>query len=75
MSPDSVILIDEKVLPEMGVHWQATSIDITMMMAGGAIERTEEHWNRVLHSAGFKAKKVWRYTKTLTDSVIVAVPL
>lgn len=40
IDPDSVILIDEMVLPDRNVHWHSTQIDLTMMVALAAVERT-----------------------------------
>jgi demethylsterigmatocystin 6-O-methyltransferase len=74
LGPDSVILIDEMVLPATGVHWQATQLDFTMMTALASMERTEEQWHALLDSAGLKAQKMYTYTLSLRDSIIVAVP-
>lgn len=74
MGPDSVILLDDMVLPEKGVHWHATQIDMTMMVGLASMERTEEQWHAMLKSAGLKAKKIYTYTESLRDSIIVAVP-
>jgi demethylsterigmatocystin 6-O-methyltransferase len=74
MGPDSVILIDDMVLPTTNVHWQATQIDMAMMTALASMERTEEQWHTLLDAAGLTAKKTYTYTTSLKDSIIVAVP-
>ncbi|ODQ74016.1 hypothetical protein LIPSTDRAFT_336413 [Lipomyces starkeyi NRRL Y-11557] len=74
MAPDSVILIDDMVLPDSGVHWQATQIDLIMMTALASQERTREQWYDLLGMAGLKINKVYTYTASLQDSIIEAVP-
>ncbi|KAA8575032.1 hypothetical protein EYC84_004253 [Monilinia fructicola] len=75
MGPDSAILIDDMVIPETGAHWHATQIDFVMMTVLASTERTEEQWHALLASAGLKAKKIVKYTVSLGDSIIAAVPL
>ena len=74
MSKDSAILIEEMVLPVSGVHWQATQVDLTMMCALAAVERTEEHWRALLDSVGLKIDKIFVHKPSVHESVIVAVP-
>ena len=71
---DSRILIDEVVLPDQGVPWQATGMDLTMMACLGALERTREQWNTLLESSGLKILDVHVHDSALCNSVIVAVP-
>ena len=74
MDKDSVILIDDMVLPNRGAHWRATQIDLAMMAGLAAMERTEKQWYSMLEAAGLKIKQIYTYTPELRDSVIVAVP-
>jgi demethylsterigmatocystin 6-O-methyltransferase len=71
MDKESRILIDEVVPPNQGVHWQASQMDLTMMAALGAKERTKEEWNSLVDSAGLKVLQVYTYTLTLQNSVLV----
>lgn len=75
MGPDSAILIDEMVIPETGAHWHATQIDLVMMTVLASTERTEGEWHALLASVGLQAKKIVKYTASLGDSIIVAVPV
>ncbi|KAF7902747.1 hypothetical protein EAF00_002650 [Botryotinia globosa] len=75
MGPDSAILIDEMVIPETGAHWHATQIDLVMMTVLASTERTEGQWHALLASVGLEAKKIVKYTASLGDSIIVAVPV
>ena len=72
MGKDSVLLIDDMVLPDSGVHWQAAQLDMTMMVGMAAVERTREQWYTLLESAGLKIERIWTYTTSLQDSVIEA---
>ena len=74
MTADSVIIIDEMVIPSQNVPWRAAQLDITMMTCLAAQERTQKQFEAVLTSAGLKLVKVLRYTEELGDSILVAVP-
>ena len=74
MDSNSVILIDDMVIPNKGAHWRTTSLDITMMSGLAAMERSERQWYQLLDSAGLKVTNIYKYTEDLGDSVIVAVP-
>lgn len=74
MEKDSVILIDEMALPDVKVHWQASQLDIFMMLSLGAMERTVTQWHILLESVGLKIVKIHTYTDLLKDSIIVAAP-
>ena len=74
MDENSVILIDEMILPNEGVHWQQAQLDLMVMSTVSAIERSEKEWYALLDDAGLKIRGVHRYTETLHDSIIVAVP-
>jgi hypothetical protein len=74
MDSGSLILIDEMVLSNKGVPWQATQIDLTMMSALAAQERTIEQWYALLDRAGLKIVEIQTYEPALQDSIIVAVP-
>jgi demethylsterigmatocystin 6-O-methyltransferase len=74
LGPDSRIVIDEVVLPDTGVPWQAAYLDITMMSTFGSVERTKTEWESLLHQAGLKIVDIHNYDDTKMQSVIVAVP-
>ena len=73
MDRDSVILIDDMVLPNKGANWLQTQIDFTMMAGLAAMERTEKQWYSMLEAAGLRVKQICTYAPELRDSVIVAV--
>ena len=59
---------------ERGVSDRAATLDLTMMVAAGAIERTLGEWQALLDMAGFKIERIETYTVSLNDSIIVATP-
>jgi demethylsterigmatocystin 6-O-methyltransferase len=74
MAEDSLILIDDIVLPDVGVPPFATALDITMMCYLGARERTMEHWTNLMEKAGLKINEIYTYRESQGDSVLEVVP-
>lgn len=74
LAEDSLILIDDMVLPNEGAHWQAAQLDMMMMTTLASRERTEEQWYKLLEGAGLKINRIYTYTSSLKDGVIEAVP-
>lgn len=74
MTKDSVVLIDEVVLPAKGAHWHVTQLDLCMMSCLAATERSEQQWLTLLSAACLRIVKIWTYSEHLRESVIVAVP-
>lgn len=72
--PESQILIDEMVLPNKGVPWEATTVDLTIMASLGARERTMVEWDALLDAAGLKTLRIDTYVARRQDSIIQAVP-
>ncbi|KAI8632432.1 S-adenosyl-L-methionine-dependent methyltransferase [Xylariaceae sp. FL1651] len=70
---DSQILIDEMVLPDSGVPWEATTIDLTIMSSLGSRERTTAEWHALLDAAGLKALRTDTYMARRQDSIIQVV--
>ncbi|PQE16456.1 O-methyl transferase B protein [Rutstroemia sp. NJR-2017a BVV2] len=72
MDSESLILLDEMVLPNEGVDWFATQTDLTMLAAFGSMERTEKQWGELLEGVGLRVRRVVTYTWAFRLSVIVA---
>ena len=70
MSGESRILVDEMVLPDTAASWQATQLDLTMMIGLGSMERTQEQWHAVYSSAGLKVLNTYSYNVSIHDSVV-----
>ncbi|KAK2606306.1 hypothetical protein QQS21_003237 [Conoideocrella luteorostrata] len=73
MGPDSLLLIDDMVLPNEGAHWQATQLDIHMMTVLGSRERSKAQWETLIARAGLQINAIHEYTESLGDSIIECV--
>jgi len=73
MSGESVLLVDEIVLPDVGVHSNATSIDMEMMCAFASQERTQSQWDELFAMEGLTRVKTWVYKATHYESVMKVV--
>ncbi|KAK7408045.1 hypothetical protein QQX98_009818 [Neonectria punicea] len=78
MGPDSVIVIDDKVLPDSkpppgtpGVEYTA-GLSLAMKVMFDALERREAHWRQLLASAGLEIREIRKFTK-FDDAAIIAV--
>jgi len=72
LTEQSVLLIDEIVLPERDATAQGAQHDIEVMICVGGIERTKGQWEALLNSAGLKMYEVVNYDTDFEDSVIIA---
>ena len=74
MAPDSIVFIDDVVMPQVGASWKQTSMDMAMMTMLAAVERTAEEFQVLLQSVGLTIRDIWTYDDEFGDSLIVAVP-
>ncbi|CAO2648033.1 Nn.00g089550.m01.CDS01 [Neocucurbitaria sp. VM-36] len=74
LGPNSLILIDEVVLPETKVPWQVAVMDISMMACLGGIERSKGDWENLLGRAGLKVVDVHIYDDVRFHGITAAVP-
>lgn len=78
MSAESVIIIDEKVLPKEKLEPDApgaefvAGLSLAMKMIFNAQERREVHWRRLLGSAGLVVKEIRKFSK-IDDCIIICV--
>lgn len=70
MTADSVLLIDEMVLPETGVSAIAASIDLTMLSSLASAERTKEEWTELLDDLGLEIVKTYTYNERTYETVM-----
>ncbi|KAL2816681.1 O-methyl transferase B [Aspergillus granulosus] len=73
MEADSALLVDEMILPDGNIHWQATGMDLQMMANHGSQERTRSNWVELLESAGLELKEVLYHGLDAYQGLIVAV--
>ena len=56
----SKLLINEHVIPSVGANWEATYLDLYMMILFGSRERTEDDWRVLLEEkCGVRIVKIW----------------
>jgi hypothetical protein len=67
----SKLLIYEVVLPKKGGTNLMTTLDLQLMNCTSGLERTEDHWARLLKEAGFRIVNISRHTRAV-ESVIGA---
>lgn len=70
---ESQILIDERVFPESGATWEATTADLMMMGSLASRERTAKEWHTLLDMAGLRILQVHSYFPRWQHSIIQAV--
>lgn len=60
MSPESSLLIDDWVLPDVGAPVAGGTYDLMMLMLLSGMERSESQWESLLNSVGLEVTKIWR---------------
>ena len=73
MTAQSVILINDMVLPEAGVPAFAASLDMVTLAAFGSRERRMTEWREMLGDVGLVVKECITYDQELCHSIIGAV--
>lgn len=59
MARDSILLINEYVIPDTGAPFRHATFDVLMMYNCAGIERTLSQWSDLLDKAGFEIVQVW----------------
>ncbi|KAI1452828.1 S-adenosyl-L-methionine-dependent methyltransferase [Annulohypoxylon moriforme] len=72
MDDNSLILIDELVLPDRGAHRYETQLDLAMLSMLNAEARTKTHWHQLLTESGFEVKDIVLYEKEAREAIIIA---
>jgi len=70
MGPQSVLLVDEQVLPEERVNFIAACIDITMLSAFASMERTEQQWGEVFKDGGLELVRTFVYNSVNYENLM-----
>lgn len=70
MQPDSVLIVDEMVFPEVGVNFNASCIDLTMLSAFASMERTEAQWRDMFENVGLRLVKTYTYNPASYESAM-----
>ncbi|KAI1808901.1 S-adenosyl-L-methionine-dependent methyltransferase [Daldinia bambusicola] len=72
MDKESLLLIDEIVLPDRGAHRYETQLDLTMLAMLNAEARTESHWKQLLAEVGMEVKDIVFYEEETREGIIIA---
>ena len=67
----SKLLIQEFVVPDQGAIWPMTSLDIQLMIALSAFQRTKAQFETLLNSVGLKITNIYKHPIG-QDSVVEA---
>ncbi len=71
----SRLLINENVIPNTDAWWEATGLDILMMIGFCASERTESDWRHLLEDmCGLKIIKIWSGGRGVESLIECEVP-
>ena len=62
MGSDSLLLLDEGLLPESNISLRSATSDLIMMVTSG-LERTKDHFESLLDESGFELVNVWLPSK------------
>lgn len=74
MGPQSVILIDDIVVPDTGAHYRTTEMDFIMMTTLAAMDRTRKQWDDLFDAAGLALVNRVTYLDDTAESIQVVVP-
>lgn len=72
MAKDSLLVIDDIVVPDKGACRQACQLDFIMMASIAGKKRTRTEWYEILDAAGFKVLDCRPYDWPVEDSLIIA---
>ena len=71
MDDDSLLIIDEAVVPEMNVARSVVAYDMVMMAMPAAQERSEEMWRDLVErQVGLKVREIRTYDESTCDGLI-----
>lgn len=73
MAEDSVVVLDEIVVPDQGASEKTMLYDMTMLAVLGAKERSESQWRSLLEAAGLGLRAVEVYDEEMSSALIVGV--
>lgn len=70
MTSESILLLDEVILPDVGVGMDAAAHDVTMLAAFAGAERSEEQWRSIFAEVGLRLVKTYVYNEASYESVM-----
>ena len=73
LGPQSLILIDEIVMPNTGADWMGVHMDMVVMAGVAGTERTLGQWEGLLKGVGLRCREVYKYNPETSDAVLEVV--
>ncbi|KAI0876258.1 O-methyl transferase B [Hypoxylon argillaceum] len=70
MDHDSIILLDEWILPDTKANIDGVSMDLTMLAAFAGAERTETQWRSIINGLGLKLFTIYVYNAVSHECVM-----
>ncbi|KAI1744998.1 S-adenosyl-L-methionine-dependent methyltransferase [Xylaria scruposa] len=70
MAPDSILLVDEIILPEARLNTVIASIDLCMLATFASMERTETQWRDIFHEEGIDLMNTYVYNPFTYEGVL-----
>lgn len=71
MASQSILLINDMILPETGVPPFAAALDMVQLSAHGSLERTGKQWKNLIGEVGLKIKEMTVYDCELFHGIIL----
>ncbi|CAK3912809.1 o-methyltransferase [Lecanosticta acicola] len=75
MAEDSLLLLDDLVVPNIGATAKICAMDLLMMTSLAGQERSETQWEELLAEAGFGIQDIWRVWEETGNCLVVCVPV
>lgn len=75
MSPQSLLFIDELLVPDTGASRFTMQHDVIMMSMFSAIERTLPAWRKLLNEVGLEITQTYLYDPEVEYTILQAVPV
>ncbi len=72
MHEESLLIIDDLVVPDRSAHRYETQLDLTMLTMLNSEARSQSHWVALLEGAGFKVEDIVLYEEEAREAVIIA---
>lgn len=70
MTEESILLVDEMILPESEVNLFAASVDMSMLTAFASMERTETQWRTIFDEEGLEVVNSYIYNPITYEGVL-----
>ena len=73
LAEDSLILVDDIVLPNVNAPSRSVKMDMMMLAAHAAIERTEKQWKALFGAVGLEVVQIRGYRDIFEGNSVISV--